>query len=193
MYLGAAILQLGRQLIAVYLVQALKQFLDVSELFKQLSGSLRPHAGHSRYIVGAVADQRLIVSYLVGADTVFVLHFVWSVKPRVAQSPQGGQHADLVINQLQHVAIAGDDEHFVADLPTLAGNCADDIIGLVSGCLRLGHTQGINQLVGQVKLGNQRLISGRAACFIVFKQVITESLTRGIESHQSGVGRFLLQ
>ena len=75
-------------------------------------------------------------------DTVFLLDGLWGEPVEIGYALEGVQHGDVVINQLERIAVTGADESFHAFLVTFGGEGGDDVIGLVGLLIQRGDAEG---------------------------------------------------
>jgi hypothetical protein len=119
----------------------------------ELGCRLLPHPGHTGQVVagvasergvlrvlgrthpGALADARLVVQRVV-ADAALVVH-----DPYVR-----------VLDQLVRVAVARDDDHVMAPVTGLCGQCGQQVVGLPARRVQGGDTQRVEDLAHQPHL-----------------------------------------
>ncbi len=117
-------------------VEGFQIFVDAVEVvvfLHKLARALRPDARNARYVVGAVALDRLDVDHLGRRDPVLLPYFLFVVHRDVRLAELGGRkaHGDAVPHKLQAVAVAGRDDALLARLAAGARQRAEDVVGLV--------------------------------------------------------------
>ena len=111
----------------------------------QLGGGLLADARDARQVVAGVADHPAEIGHLRGRHPVALLHLRRVVARGVGDTASRGEHAHVVIHQLQGVAIAREDGHAGALLGRPARQGADDIIGLEALDLHVHRAEGLHE------------------------------------------------
>ena len=106
---------------------------EVAELPQPFRRGLRPDPGHAGQVVGGLADEGGEVAVALREHAVLGLDRLRG-HPRDLRDPahrvqQGGLRPD----ELEGVAVSGDDEHLHAGGDGLRGERGDDVVGLVAG------------------------------------------------------------
>ena len=159
---------------------------------EQRDGGLFAHPCHAGNVVGCIADHGLIIHHLIGADAQkgfhvrreIILGFGQLVSCQVDHHPVG--------DQLQQVAVAGDDLDRQPLGGCLAGNAAQDVVSFVSLHFQAGGIESVDQLADTVNLDAQVIGHLGAGAFVCREQVISKGLT-GIESHCQVIGLVLFE
>ena len=121
--------------------------LQIAELGDQVGGGLFADAGDAGNVVRRVAHQRLVVGNQLRREAVALVDGIAVVDAEITEAFDAGEHRDdMVVDELQQVAVPGDDDHLVAVAGAGAGEAADDIVGLVPGPLVDRDVEGIDQL-----------------------------------------------
>ncbi len=136
-----------------YLVQVLVDPLQGSVLLEQPGGGLLAHAVDTGDVVRLVAHEGLVVHQLVRAEAlVALLHLLDVVDDGVGEAPAGGQHPGALIDQLEQVHVAGDDERIDVLVLGLPGEGPEEVVGLVPFLLEDGDVQGLHDRPDAVHL-----------------------------------------
>ena len=118
--------------LAGHLVDPVDQLVQRPELLDPLRRGLLPHAGDRRQVVARVATQRGEVRVLLGVR----LYLAWTssgVKRVMSLMPRRVIRTVMsVVDQLQRVPVAGDDQHAHVDGSGGGGERGDDVVGLVA-------------------------------------------------------------
>ncbi len=138
------------------------------ELLDPLGGGLLPHPGHRRQVVRRVPAQRGEVRVLRRGETVLGLDLGGGEPGHVTDAAPGHQHRHPLVDELQRVTVAGDDQDLHAQGRALGGKGGDDVVGLVTGGGDPGNGEGVAHLVDEAdlpdevrgRLGPSRLVLG---------------------------------
>ena len=126
----------------------IQRSFDAAETPNQLHGSFIAYAGRAGDIVDAVAAQRHHIHDFVGRHAEDLLDLGGVADQVVLRRIE---YADVLVDQLHHVLVAGDDKHRIAGVDRFAGECADDVIGFEAGQLEDGNAIGVE---GAPDVGN---------------------------------------
>ncbi len=166
-----------------------ERILHAAVFPNQLGRAFFPDALRAGNVVHGVAHQRHHVDHFFGRHTQNLSHFFLidnDVPLRSARTRS--QNAHSTIDELHHVLVVGDDQHFDIFLRRLRGHRANDVIGLISLKLedrqthRLAETPDVWQLNGHV------IRHRRPLRFIFFEQLVTKCRALGVE-HNADVVR----
>jgi hypothetical protein len=143
--------------------------LDVAVLRNQRFGRLLANTGDAGDVVRGVANQRLVVGDVLGTKAVTSPD---RVRVEVAQVSEalGSRQNDrrVLVDELQQVAIARNDDHFYVTLVTAdAGEAADDIVSLVARTLFDRDVQSVDQLPHALDLRPQIVGHGPAVRLVL--------------------------
>ena len=126
------------QLLRLHLVEVLVDVLDAAELLDQLRRRLLADAGHAGDVVRGVALEPLEVGHLLRLDAVALAGPLLVVDHGVALVGAEHEEVDAGLHQLGDVAVQGDDVGLEALLRRLAGQGAQDVVGLVALHAKMG-------------------------------------------------------
>ncbi len=99
-------------------------------LLQEVDGRLFAHTAHARYVVRAVADDRFIIRHLFGADAELFDDLLRAEVIGVRQPAAGEPDHDILIRQLEQIAVSGKDDHPDALRSRLLGDGSQHIVGL---------------------------------------------------------------
>ncbi len=158
-------------------------------LVEPLGGRLGADLGHARDVVRAVPDQGQVVDDLLGPDVELGLHAV-AVEPRAGH---GVDQADPLVDQLRHVLVAGGNHRRDARLGGLAGERADDVVGLDALDAQQRQPHGGHGIEQRLDLRAQVVGHRRAVRLVLLEQLVTERPSRRVEDHGDEGGRLILE
>jgi hypothetical protein len=120
-----------------HLVQVGDDRLHAAELSDERLGRLLADSGHAWDVVGGIADQRLVVSHVLGTEPIARVDRRRVEVAEVAEAESAGEHhRRVVVDKLQQIAVAGDDDDAqVAAVAAGASQTADDVVRLEPGAL----------------------------------------------------------
>ena len=136
-----------------------------AELLDEFDGAFVADAGSAGDVVDAVAAEGHDVDDLLGADAQGGFDAGW-VEDQVVLG--GVEDADVLVDELHHVLVGGDDVDVVSLLGEAAGEGADDVVGFVAGEVEDGNVEGfegaadVGLLLGEVwrSFGAGGLVAG---------------------------------
>ena len=140
--LFAVILQALAVSLALHFDGMLHGRLHRAEAFDQRLRAFVADARRAGDVVDRIAAQRQQVGHLFGPHTHESLH-LFGVVPFVVLG--GIEHGDPAGHQLQHVLVAGNDDHFAAGRFGAPGQRADHVVGLEARVFQHGNPHGIQQ------------------------------------------------
>ncbi len=114
------------------MLQILQYRLNAIVVGQQALRSLLPDARYAGDVIGTVAHQRLEVHKLPGCDAVSVTKAFLIILSSLGDAASSDQNCDPVTEQLQQVAITGDDDHLAALSGPAICQRADDVVGLIA-------------------------------------------------------------
>ena len=123
---GQVLLALG----AGDLVDRGEHRLEVAEALQQVRRRLVADARDARDVVRRVALEAVEVGDQLVRDAVALEHLLAAVDLRLGDPARGRHHAHAVADDLERVAVAGDDHHRDAALLGLLGQRGDHVVGL---------------------------------------------------------------
>ena len=156
--------------LALHFIGMIERRLHAAELLDQLNRSLVTDPGRAGDIVDGVAAQSHYIDYLFWWHAECFKHLV-AIEDQIVFHRI--QHFYVIIHQLQHVLVAGDDKHRVTCIRSLFCECADDVIGFKSVCLEDRNMKGferppnVGQLLREVwrHLGTVGLVAAIVGLF----------------------------
>jgi hypothetical protein len=163
--------------LAAHLVGAGHQLVQVAVFGEPFDGGLGAALFHAGHVVHGVADEGEVVDDEIrrhaelGGDAGLVQHFL----------AHGVHPAHAGLHELGQILVAGGNHHLPAGLHGLAGEGADDVVGLHALFHQQGPALGLHGLVQGFDLGAQVVGHGRALGLVVGKPVVPEGLALGIE------------
>ncbi len=128
-------------------VDVLEHALQRPPRLQQLRGGLVADPGNAGDVVGRVALEPVEVGDQLGADAVAVDHLLGPVELGLGDPPRGGHDLDVLVDELEGVAIAGDDRHLDAVGLGPLGERGDHVVGL----------EALDAIVGVAERVDQRL------------------------------------
>ncbi len=131
---------------------ALEHGVERAEALDQVLGALVADSGRAGNVVHRIAFQRQKVRDLVRADAHESLHLFGVVQLVVLG---GIEHADVLVDELQHVLIAGDDDHVHAGGFGAAREGADHVVGLEARILQNRNPHGFEDAAHEGNLVEQ--------------------------------------
>ena len=131
------------------LVDVREHLLERAEALQQLAGGLVADAGDAGDVVRGVALQAVEVGDQLGRDAVAVDHRLAVVDLRLGDAARGRHHLDeaVGVDQLEGVAVAGDDHHRHGRLGAqrALGERGDHVVGLVALDRDVGVAERLDQ------------------------------------------------
>ena len=177
---------LGR---AIDLVHVREDVFQCAVLGKQIACCLGTDQGHAGHVVGRVADEGLVVNYLVRRHAPIALEDV-AVHDLVAADVVD---PDAVGDQLPAVLVAADDEALPAQLAHKPGDRRYDVVGLETFPGQQGNPQRVDQAVYEVDLWHEVFVHVGPARLVLLIQFVAKGLARQIEGAEEKVGLFGFQ
>ena len=162
--------------------------IQPAEAAQQGQGGLFPHARHAGDVIDFVAHKGQQIDDPLRRNTEFILHPL-AVQHRVGH---GVDQRDPLAHKLGHVLVAGGDDHRRTRLAGLAGQGADNIIGLNPGLAEQGQAHGAHDAVNRLYLLTQLVRHGRAVGLVLGIPLIAEGFALGVEHHGDGAGGVIL-
>ena len=124
------------------LVGAVERGFDGAELLDEFDGALVADAGRAGDVVDGVAAQSHDVDDALGRDAEDVFD-AGGIEDEVVLG--GVQDGDVLVDELHHVLVGGDDVDVVAERGELAGEGADDVVGLEALVVEDGDAEGFER------------------------------------------------
>ena len=189
-----AVLQLGaRALFDALILDMLVHAVERAEVVQQLHGGLFTDTGHARNIVRRIAHERLEVDEMDGVEAVFLAESGGVVGLIGGLSHAGGDEHDgrAAADQLEAVAVTGDDHAGVAVLVRAAADGAEQVIRLVARLFAADNAQGIEHLLCNRQLCRQFIRHALAGGLVGVEFEVTEGLFLHVKADDGAV-RLLL-
>ena len=175
-------------LVLLDLAGAREQRFEVAIFADQLRRGFHADAGHARYVVGRVADQRLHLDDLfrrhaelldhLGAADLLVLH--------------GVEHDDAVVDELHQILVRGHDGGGGAGLAGLPHIGRDQVVGLKALLFEARQVEGVHRLADQPELRPQIVRRFRPVRLVLGIHFGAERLLGEVEHHRE-MGRLVLR
>ncbi|CAK7285478.1 hypothetical protein SGPA1_31351 [Streptomyces misionensis JCM 4497] len=179
--------------LALDLVDALDQLGEGAELVDPLGGGLLADAGDAGEVVGRVAAQGGEVRVLGGRQAVLLLDLLRGEPGQLRDALGRVQHGGVLADQLEGVAVAGDDQHLEALGLGLGGEGGDDVVRLeaLHGEARGVHR--VQELADQFDLALE-LVGALGAVRLVLGEALgAPGLAGDVEGHREVGGRLVTQ
>ncbi len=127
-----------------------------------------------------------------GLEAVALLDALLVVHDGIGEGAAGGQHPRVIVNQLEGVGVAGDDQRFQALFFRLLGQGAQHVVRFVAFRLDDGDAQGADDLLDAGHLGAHFVGHLDAVSFVLLVLLVAESLAH-VEGHGDVVGLLVAQ
>ena len=169
------------QLLALHFVQVFVDAVDAAELADELERRLFADAGDTGDIIGRIAHEGLHVDDLGRRITVFGFHDGRRDGQHVGDALLGQIDRHVVRDQLQGVAVTGDDSDGIAIGCRAAGQGADDVVPFVAFLFEDADAQAGQDFADQGELGPQVIRCGLARSLVAVEQVVAEGVLALVE------------
>ena len=167
--------------LAADLVDPVDEGVEIAVLADPLGGGLLPHTGDAGQIVARVAAQRRVVGVLRGREPVLAHHLVGGEPGEVGDALARVEDGDVVVDELDGVAVAGDHEHPVAERLGLGGEGGDDVVGLETGFGHHRDAERAEHVLGQLDLTAELVGRAAAVGLVLGVRLGAEGLPRHVE------------
>ena len=157
-----------------------QHFIERSELLEQRGRFFGTDQRHSRYVVDAVADQRLEVDGLVRPDPPVRLQ-IGLVNPGVLADVEN-PHART--EQLASILVVGDDADVEPSLDRLPSQCCDDVVRFPAVATQLRDAEAVHDLLHHLDLRPQVFGHLGAIGFVFGIQRLAGSRSRRVHRAQ---------
>ena len=144
-----------------------EQVFHGSESPQQVGRRLVTYAGHAGNVVRGIALETLVVGHLILPKPEALRHGVRPIHDGVRHAFYRGHDADVVVDELQRVQIAGDDDRVDVQRGPLLAKRAYDVVRLETGDLDHRDIERPHQLAGNGGLLDQRVRSRLAMGLIL--------------------------
>ena len=162
------------------------------ELLEQGRAGLFADALHAGDVVGTVAHQAFQLDQLPGLQAVLVAEGLQSPDDVLLAAAPWQLHADALRQQLQDVAVAGDDAQVEVFIRDEAHHGADDVIGLVAFLRQHGNVEGLHHFLDALDLRPQ-LVGHLFARALVVAVEFLAAAESAVETHGQVLRLFPLQ
>ena len=171
------------------LIHILIDGIQGAKFFEQGNGRLFTHARHAGDVIGFIADEGFVIHHLIGTNAQFTNDIlIGDVVLVIAGEVDGG----AFIDQLQEVAVAGDDLNAQTLGRHRTRHRAKHIIGFIAFHLKARDVEGVHQLADTFDLRTQVFGHLGARGFIFGEELVAKGLA-GIEGDGQVFGFFLLE
>ena len=188
--------QVGAQRVAdlaLHRVDLVDKRLQRAVLGDPLRRGLLPHARDAGQVVARVAAQRGEVRILLRGQPVLVEHRLRREPGQLADALARVEHRDVVADQLQRVAVAGDHQDPVALVLGLRRQRGDHVVGLEPGLGQHRDAQRAEHLLGDVDLTAELVGGGRSARLVLGVLLQPERLPGHVERRGDVAGLLVAQ
>ncbi len=200
-HLGEAAVELDRlQVIAevlpglaLDLLGALDEVGERTELVDPLRGGLLTDAGDAREVVRRVTAQRREVGVLAGREAVLLGDLLRREARQLRDALGRVEHGDVVGDQLEGVAVTGDDQDLEAGRLRLGGERRDDIVRLIAVHGEAHRVHRVEHLADQLDLALELVRRLGAVRLVVGELLGAPRLARDVEGHREVRGRLVTQ
>jgi len=162
------------ELDVVHLIERGHEVLDVAEPADEVGGGLGADLRHTGDIVRLVALEGFHVHQGGRLDTELVADGGRVIAADIGDAAEIAQDGGAVIHELQHVAVAGDNQRSVAGLGRGTRESPDDVIGLVARQYDEVKAHGLGQLVDHRQLCDEVLVHRRAIGLVLVIELMAE-------------------
>ena len=156
---------------------------------QQLHGRLFTHAWNAWNIVRAVAHQALEIGNLIRPHAEQLLHAGGRAFLYFGDALAGQQQGGIVADQLQRVAVACQQQGGDIPLGALAGQGAQDVVGLIARQAQHAQPHGGEDFLDNVKLRAQLVRRGRTASLVLRVFGMAEGRRMLVKRHRAVAGR----
>ncbi len=170
------------------LVRVSDYAFDVAVGLDQLRGRLVADARHAREVVRRLALEGDEIGPLLRRNAV-LLHHSLGVEPgHIGDAAPRHHHADAIAHELEHVAVARDDQYLVAFRLRLLGQRGQQVVGFVAFELDDRDAHRVEDFADQRELLAE-LIGGLAAVGLVLRvAIVAVSGPASVEADGNAVG-----
>ena len=148
----AQVLAQGVAGLALDLVDPVHQRIERAELRDPPGRRLLADAGDVGQVVARIAPDGREIRVLLRRQPVFLLNGLGREPGHLADPAPGHQDRHIAGHELEHVAIAADDEHVHVLPGRLGGQRGDEVVGLVAGLRQPLDAQHVEHLEDQAEL-----------------------------------------
>ncbi|GGT54426.1 hypothetical protein GCM10010177_08460 [Actinomadura citrea] len=177
--------------LALDLADPVHEGVEVAVLGEPLGGGLRADAGHAGQVVAALPHEGGELAVALGRDAVLGLDGGRVHPGQLRHAADGVKDRHRVVDQLERVAVAGDDEGLHPGAGGLDGQRGDDVVRLEPGDRQPRDAQRVQHLEDQADLAAElvgRLLPARLVLHVL---LVPERRLGAVERHRD-VGRLLV-
>ena len=160
------------------------------KLFEEVDGGFGAHALDARDVVGAVAGEGLEIHHLLRRDAELGDHALAADLAGATVFGVGAathvEHGDvaLVVDQLEQVAVAGEDSHPPAGVGCPVGQGAEHVIGLEARRHRQGDVEALGEDLLQVGQVGEKVLRRHIPVGLIGRIcLVAEGGLGSVESH----------
>ena len=179
--------------LAAHRVDVVDERLQRSVFGDPLRRRLLANSRDAGQVVARVAAQRGKVRILLGRQAVLLDHSRRSEPGQFANAFTRVEHGDVVADQLQRIAVAGNDQHLVALFFGLCRQRGDQVVGFEARLSEYRNTQCRKDFLGDVDLPAELVGGGRAVGLVFRVSLGAERLPRHVERGSHVGRRFVAQ
>jgi len=176
---------------ALHLVDPVDEVFQRAELPDPLGRGLLPHPGDAGQVVARVTADGGKVGVLLGRQAVLLLHRLRGEAGHLGDAPPGHQHRHVGVDELEHVPVAGDDQHVHAVVFGPGGQRGDHVVGLEPGHGQPGDAERVQHLEDQAQLAAEVLGGLPPVRLVLDVLLVPEGGLAAVEGHRD-VGRLLV-
>ncbi len=168
--------------------------IQAAKLVQQVLGGLGAHPGNARDVVRGVSHEGLQVNKLFGLEAVLLPEHLPGVQGGRGLAGLGDHqlHMDVLVDELQRIPVAGDNDALPVVLRADPAHGADDIVGLPALALVDGDVHGPEDVLHNGHLLAQLLGHGMAGGLIARVFQVAEGGGVEVKSHAHRLGLLLL-
>ena len=144
-------------------------------------GETVTHARNAGNVVGRFSAKRGQIRVLLRCDVVFLLHCLGGHMLQVFEMMPRIENCDVVVDQLECVAVSGEHQRAVSGLVAHRGQRSDHIIAFITWFFDEGDTQCGKHLLDQRQLGEQFLRRGIAGSLVLRQHLAAERSALNVE------------
>ena len=170
--------------LALDLVHPVDQGLQRAELRDPLGRGLLPHPGDAGQVVARVAADRGEVGVLRRGEPVLLAYGLRREAGHLGDAAPGHQRRHPVRDQLEHVAVAGDDEDVHVLRGGLGGQRGDEVVGLVARRRQPPDAERVEHLEDQAELAAEVLGRLAAVGLVLDVLLVPERRLAPVEGHR---------
>ncbi len=161
----------------LYGVGRSQKVLQIAIFADQLGCGLHPDLRYSGNVVRGISGQRHYMGYPLRSHTPLLLD-LGGMEPLILAGIQNGY---VVVHQLHHILVPGDDDHIHPGFYPSLRHGAQNVVGLIARKLEHGNVEGGHRLVDQGNLWLQLFGHGLTVGLVVGVKIVTKGRTLDVE------------